>query len=284
VSGKHSPLGAEVPWGLSPAHAQKFYWEKIMQLIWNILFIFIVGSTFGYILEVFYRTYKCKRLINPGFLSGCCLPIYGTGGIVLYLLCSLDLSFIENDAVRIIILMVVATILMTVIEHISGLISIKCFNSKLWDYSNRWGNVQGIICPLFSLVWGSCCLIFYFFVFPWIGDVAETVTTNLFGMFFMGLYYGIFIVDLCYSINLMAKIKSYATKIKELVNFENFKKAVSEKYKNKKGKRFSNFSPKFYQKIMVFIEEHKKQKDENSNNYENKNEENNINENNITKE
>lgn len=232
-----------------------------MEMLFNILFIFVLGSTFGYVLEVFYRSFKNKRLINPGFLSGCCLPIYGTGGVVLYLLCSINLSFITNDVLRIIVLMLVATIAMTVIEYISGFISIKYFKNRLWDYSNRWGNIQGIVCPLFSLVWGSCCLIFYFFVFPWVGDVAKAVTTNLIGMFFMGIYYGIFIIDLCYSLNLMAKIKEYATKVKELVNFENFKRSVSEKYKRANGKRYSIFSPKLYEKIMTFLEEHKKSKD-----------------------
>lgn len=39
----------------------------------------------------------------------------------------------------------------TLVEYIAGLISIKLLHVKLWDYSKQWGNIQGIICPKFTL-------------------------------------------------------------------------------------------------------------------------------------
>ena len=39
---------------------------------------------------------------------------------------------------------------MTLIEYVAGVFCLKFLKVRLWDYSNLWGNVQGIICPLFS--------------------------------------------------------------------------------------------------------------------------------------
>lgn len=236
-----------------------------MQILFEILFVFILSATFGYILEVVYRSSIQKRLINPGFLVGCCLPIYGIGGVALYLLCKIDLSFISIPALRVISLMIIATLVMTLIEYIAGIISIKVFKNRLWDYSKRWGNIQGIICPLFSLFWGICCILFYYLVFPWIGTAASFVSSNIICMFFVGIYYGVFFVDLGYSMQIMTKIRSYALKAKELVDFENFKKAVAEKYEKFANKKSSTFSFKLYTKISNFLEEHKISKTSNAN-------------------
>ena len=55
---------------------------------------------------------------------------------------------------------------MTVIEFIAGEIFILGMGIKLWDYSDRWGNIKGIICPLFSLIWTLVAVGFYFLIRP----------------------------------------------------------------------------------------------------------------------
>ena len=57
-------------------------------------------------------------------------------------------------------------IAMTVVEYIAGRIFIIGMNIKLWDYSDEWGNIQGIICPLFSFFWGVIAALYYFFLHP----------------------------------------------------------------------------------------------------------------------
>ena len=39
-------------------------------------------------LEVVYRSIVNKKLINPGFMSGCVLPIYGFGAVILNIVCT----------------------------------------------------------------------------------------------------------------------------------------------------------------------------------------------------
>ena len=55
-------------------------------------FLFYIGSTFGWLLELFFRKCVAKKWINPGFLTGPYLPIYGFALWILF-----GLSFIQQD-------------------------------------------------------------------------------------------------------------------------------------------------------------------------------------------
>ena len=47
--------------------------------------LFVIGSLFGWILELFFRRFiSQKKWMNPGFLTGPYLPIYGFGITILY--------------------------------------------------------------------------------------------------------------------------------------------------------------------------------------------------------
>ena len=58
-------------------------------------FLFMLGCSFGWVLEVFYRRFISssnpeRRWINPGFLTGPALPLYGTGVCAMWLIVSLE--------------------------------------------------------------------------------------------------------------------------------------------------------------------------------------------------
>lgn len=63
---------------------------------------------------------------------------------------------------RKLLLFVLMALAITLVEYIAGLIFIRGMKIKLWDYSERWGNIQGIICPLFSFFWAILSAIYYF--------------------------------------------------------------------------------------------------------------------------
>ena len=115
--------------------------------------IFVIGGSLGWVIELFFRRWAHKKWVNPGFLVGPCLPLYGTGLVVLYLLCLPNYDFIADPVWRVVFVVAMLAVVMTLVEYITGLIFIKGMKVKLWDYSDRWGNIQGIICPLFSLFW-----------------------------------------------------------------------------------------------------------------------------------
>ena len=90
--------------------------------------IFILGGTLGYLLELVFRRIVHKKWVNPGFLTGPCLPLYGVGVLCLYLICSINYDFIPSPFWRAVFVIGVITASMTLVEYITGLIFIKGMN------------------------------------------------------------------------------------------------------------------------------------------------------------
>ena len=196
--------------------------------------LFVIGSLLGWIIELFFRRFVSqKKWVNPGFLTGPYLPIYGFGVVVLYAVSNIPLG-IELKAVDIIVRIIIIGFGMTFIEFIAGLIFIKGLKIKLWDYSDRKGNIMGIICPLFSLVWLVVGSLYYFLLNPVLVEGISWISENLIYTFFVGGVVGAMVVDLSYSIHLATKLKQF--KEMQGLRFEEFKKELKKKVNELKSK------------------------------------------------
>lgn len=107
---------------------------------------------------------------------------------------------------------------------------------KLWDYSNNWGNVDGLICPTYMLIWGILGTIYYYFVNPYILDSLSWLEDNLAFSFFIGLFFGIIIIDTVYSTKLIVKIRKFAREKGLIVKYEEFKASILNQAISKKEK------------------------------------------------
>ncbi len=196
--------------------------------------LFVVGSLAGYIIEVLFRRFVSqKRWMNPGFMHGPYIPLYGFGVALLYLISNIDLADlgIKIYIWQIIVKILVIGITMTLIELIAGLIFIKTLHLKLWDYSDRWGNFKGIICPLFSFIWFIVGGAYFFFLNPFLVDIIAWLSDNIIYCFFVGIVIGMMIVDFAYSLHLGIKVKKIADTINEKIRFEDFKISVKDNFK-----------------------------------------------------
>jgi uncharacterized membrane protein len=206
-----------------------------MEIFLDLSFLFCIGSTLGYIIEVFFRRFfSAHRWTNPGFLNGPFLPIYGFGLLFFYSFSIIKLPYSYTVNSILIIMMIGAA--MTLIEYIAGLIFIKGMNIKLWDYSNIRGNIQGIICPLFSIIWLDVGALYYFVLHQYIFVPLLTwFNSNIvYASYFLGVAYGLLIYDLVVSFNLVAKISKAAKSSKVLVSYEQFKISRSDAKKKRK--------------------------------------------------
>ena len=203
-----------------------------------VLYLFMIGSIGGWILEVFFRRFvSAKKWINPGFLVGPILPLYGFGLSGMFVSTYyLDKINISSFPLKCAIIVIILGLLMTLIEYITGLIFIKKMNIKLWDYSNRKGNIQGIICPLFSFFWLVICLIYYLFIHKYIQVIIDDLNSSNYSMFIFGFFYGILFVDLIYSFNVSSKISKVAKDLNIVVRYEHLKVSISEQMKSIKEK------------------------------------------------
>lgn len=129
-----------------------------MQIYFLILYFFTYGFL-GWCTEVAYATVKEQRFVNRGFLNGPICPIYGVGvSVVVYFL----MPFKEN----LILLYVLSTVLVTVLEGLTGYVMDKIFHHKWWDYTDQPLNIGGYVCLVFSLVWGGACVVIVRVIHP----------------------------------------------------------------------------------------------------------------------
>lgn len=200
-----------------------------MSIFLQLAFLFFVGSVSGWVLELLFRRFFSRanperKWINPGFCTGPYLPLYGFGLCLLYLVASLEkLQIIGNPLGNKLLLFAVMAVCMTVIEYIAGILSLKLYKVRLWDYREEWGNIQGIICPKFSLIWAALGAVYYFLIHPHILDAIAWLSRNLAFSFVIGLFLGVFLIDVVHSLQLVAKLKKFAEENDVIVRYETLK-------------------------------------------------------------
>ena len=218
-----------------------------MEHLFEYLFLYCVCATAGWLIEVVYRGIRHRKVVNPGFLTGCCLPIYGIGGVLLYFLSGLKLRFCPNEFLRVALILLMAAGVMTIIELIGGAVAVKCFHVRLWDYSGEWGNFKGLICPKFSLFWGLICAGFYFGLYMPLHVYVEGVIEWPLLILAVGIYLGVFAVDLVHSLRLLQRVKEYAKHMRTLINIDQLKSNAREHFRREVGGRRRPFN--FYRMV-----------------------------------
>ena len=108
--------------------------------------LFLVGYCLYIAIEITFRGYS--------------YPLMGiVGGIALILLDELNDRIIGWD-VLLITQMVMGGFFITVLELISGKFALYVLHVRMWDYRGQWmASYDGLICPLFSVVWIGISLI-----------------------------------------------------------------------------------------------------------------------------
>ena len=207
-----------------------------MEAFSAIAMIFIIGGALGYLLELFYRRARHGRWINPGFLSGPFLPLYGVGTLLLFGICSLgDATFAVTPWGKVLLILLI-TAAMTLAELVTGLIFAEGMKVRLWDYSDRWGNFRGIICPLFSLIWGAIGALYYFTLHRHLVTAVAWLRDNPFDTFIVGMFFGIFLVDVSYSFHIVTRLRALAKKSQSIIGFEPLKVRMRIRAKRLHGK------------------------------------------------
>ena len=203
-----------------------------MSMMLTLAFLFLIGSVLGWILELLFRnlTQHPDKIVNPGFCTGPYLPIYGFGLCALYLLASLEqYSLIPDPFWNKVMLFAAMAVGMTLIEYIAGVFCLKYLKVRLWDYSDLWGNIQGIICPLFSFFWAVLGAMYYFLIHPHILVGLKWLANNLAFSFFIGVFYGVFAIDVIHSAKLVVKLKAFAEDNDVIVRYEALKTHIRQR-------------------------------------------------------
>ena len=133
------------------------------------LFLLCLFSLFGWVLESVYRSVYARKFINPGFLFGPYLPIYG----ITSLFCYLSLTGLQELGVPMLIRVFMAGSIITLMELLVGLYFLTLFKIRLWDYSDSKYNFMGLITLRYSIYWALIVLFYEVFFSGWLPLLLE---------------------------------------------------------------------------------------------------------------
>lgn len=112
----------------------------------ELLWLFLIYSFFGWVIEAMVGSIKNRRFTNRGFSTGPFCPVYGIAAVTM----QITLSDLTDDPV---FLLIGCGIEATVTEWYTGKILERLNRHKWWDYSHKKWNFDGYICLQYTLLW-----------------------------------------------------------------------------------------------------------------------------------
>ena len=173
---------------------------------------------FGWVIESIFKTILEKKWVNSGFLYGPFCPIYGFGAAIMMLVLK---PFKDN----IILLFVMAFFILSVWEYIAGWLLEKKFNTKYWDYTDNFLNINGRVCLLNSTFWGILGVVFTTIIHPFTSNFIEQLSFETITVLDIILFILILIDTIITTIH----IKSFDSSIQTIKDLgETIKQKVNE--------------------------------------------------------
>ena len=213
-----------------------------MNLFLALAFLFFIGSVAGWGIEVLFRRFFSnknpeRKWMNPGFCTGPYLPLYGSGLFLMYLIAAQEgyLSGFSPWGAKAVLFAAMA-VCMTAIEYIAGIYSLRVNRVRLWDYTDQWGNIQGVICPKFSLAWALLGALYYFLIHPHILNALSWLSRNLAFSFVIGMFFGVFAVDVGHSARIVSKLKAFARENGVVVRYDAVKAHIRNQVEQNRQK------------------------------------------------
>lgn len=154
---------------------------KIRKSILKVFWILVIGSVFGFVVELLYGLAYTRTLqIRQGLIYGPFIQVYGMGALAYYFLVKK-----VQDPKKIFF---IGMILGGVLEYICSFGQEVFFKSVSWDYSDLFLNVNGRTSLIYCIYWGIIGVFFLKVVYPAFEKLEkylENKKLRLFSYFFM---------------------------------------------------------------------------------------------------
>ncbi len=151
---------------------------------------FFILSIIGHIIETFIY-YNGES----GILFGPWTPIYGIGTIIILFIYNYLNKNTKNKYLRVFLVFILSSILLTIIEAIGGYLIEFIFNIVFWNYSYLLFHIGKYIALEMSLVWGLGSLIIIYIIKPLIDKIISKIPKYLTYLFVI-----LMIIDLIFTI------------------------------------------------------------------------------------
>ena len=142
--------------------------------IWRLLAYFIIYSFIGFVIETLFALFMYNVLESrQSLLYGPFCGIYGVGAVIMIMF--LNKYFNKNNH----ILFLGGFIVGSVVEYLISLIGELMLNVRWWDYSNRFLNINGRICLLYSIFWGLLAIYLMRVINPRVDKLINWLKTKI---------------------------------------------------------------------------------------------------------
>ena len=140
--------------------------KSINKFILICFWIFIIGSVFGFFIEMLYGlVYTRTFAIRKGLIYGPFIEVYGMGALLYYFLVKTD-----QNPKRVFFK---GMLLGGALEYFCSFIEEIFFGAVSWDYSNKLLNLNGRTCLQYCIYWGIIGIVFLKAVYPVLGKLDK---------------------------------------------------------------------------------------------------------------
>ena len=115
-----------------------------------IIQIILISAIFGFVYETIFYRIDLGYFVKRGYTIGPWLPIYATGGLLIYLIN-------KNNKDNILKVFILSALVCGTLEYIVGYLLFNISNIRLWDYNTEilnYGNIEGFVCLRSVLFFG----------------------------------------------------------------------------------------------------------------------------------
>ena len=137
---------------------------------YNLFYIFIIGSVFGWIVECIYTLIKKGIFLNHSALViGPFNIVYGIGA------CFLTILLFKMKDASYWRIFIVGLIGGSIIEYVMSLGMELITGFTAWDYSRYFLNINGRICLQYSIYWGILSILWIKLCYPYVTKLIEKI-------------------------------------------------------------------------------------------------------------
>ncbi len=215
--------------------------------------LFIVYSFMGWLYESIWCSFCEGKLVNRGFLAGPFCPVYGFGALLVIL----TLSDVKSNLLALFFASIIVT---NTLEYLTSYILEKCFAVRWWDYSHYRFNLNGRVCLLGAVAFGTMSVLLLHIIHPWVNHYILRLSQPAFYLL-SGVFLGAMLFDLATTVKhllslngrlaeIQTALEQFAGQYKERAEqkVDTLQLALSERFEN------SEFAS---ERIRALIDTHK---------------------------
>lgn len=181
--------------------------------------LFIIYSAMGWLYESIWCSICGGKLVNRGFLTGPICPVYGFGAVLVII----TLSDVKDNLLALFFASIVLT---NTLEYFTSYILEKFFGVRWWDYTHYRYNLNGRVCLLGAVAFGTMSVLLLHFLHPWVNRYVLQMPESAFYLL-SGVFLGAMLFDLFTTVNHLLKLNGRLAEIQSAM--EQFAGAYKER-------------------------------------------------------